>query len=93
MYGKYTNNVPSRFIDEIESNLVENISTIQLEPKKIDTKEMYLKDNSELKLGDLINHETYGHGVIVKINGDLIDVAFKSGLKKLNKNHKSISKL
>ena len=93
MYGKYTNNVPSRFIDEIESNLVENISTIQLEPKIIDTKEMYLKDNSELKLGDLINHETYGHGVIVKINGDLIDVAFKSGLKKLNKNHKSISKL
>ena len=93
MYGKYTSNIPSRFIDEIDDNLIDNINNLANEPKIVDSSKMYIKDNSDLKMGDLINHEVYGHGVIVKINGDLIDVAFKSGLKKLNKNHKSISKL
>ena len=49
--------------------------------------------NNDLKMGDLINHETFGHGVIISMNGDIIEVAFKSGVKTLNKNHKSISKL
>ena len=44
-------------------------------------------------MGDLIDHETFGHGVIINISGDLIDVAFKIGVKKVKKNHKSVKKL
>ena len=50
-------------------------------------------ENNEIKVGDIITHETLGTGVVVNMNGDLIDVAFKSGIKKLMKNHKSITKL
>ena len=94
LYGKDTMNMPSRFIDEIDSNCIEeNDAGVKVE-KKIDTKKMYNKsENAEIKIGDIISHESLGTGVVVNMNGDLIDVAFKSGVKKLMKNHKSISKL
>ena len=91
LYGQDNVNVPSRFIDEIEDDLINNMTSISKETK-INTKEMYTSNN-DLKMGDLINHETFGHGVIISMNGDIIEVAFKSGVKTLNKNHKSISKL
>ena len=51
------------------------------------------EENAEIKIGDIISHDTLGTGVVVNMNGDLIDVAFKTGVKKLMKNHKSITKL
>ena len=55
---------------------------------------MYNKEeNADIKVGDIISHETLGTGVVISMNGDLIDVAFKAGVRKLMKNHKSISKL
>jgi len=94
LYGKDTMNMPSRFIDEIDSNtLEEETSGIRIQ-EKIDSKKMYDKtENSDIKIGDIISHETLGTGVVVSMNGDLIDVAFKIGVRKLMKNHKSISKL
>ena len=94
LYGKDTINMPSRFIDEIDSNcLEEEVIGVKVQ-EKIDTKLMYNKsENAEIKIGDIINHETLGTGVVVNMSGDLIDVAFKTGVKKLMKNHKSISKL
>ena len=91
LYGQDNVNVPSRFIDEIEDDLINNMTSISKETK-INTKEMYTSNN-DLKMGDLINHESFGHGVIISMNEDIIEVAFKSGVKTLNKNHKSISKL
>ena len=94
LYGKDTMNMPSRFIDEIDSNcLEEEVIGVKVQ-EKIDTKKMYSKsENSEIKVGDIISHETLGTGVVVNMNGDLIDVAFKTGVRKLMKNHKSINKL
>ncbi len=94
LYGKDTMNLPSRFINEIDTKYIEEAECGIKEEKKINTKEMYnKKENGDIKIGDIINHETLGTGVVVKMNGDLIDVAFKSGIKKLMKNHKSISKV
>ena len=94
LYGKDTMNMPSRFIDEIDSKCIEEELTGPKEGKKIDAKKMYEKhENDDIKIGDIISHETLGTGVVVNMSGDLIDVAFKSGVKKLMKNHKSISKL
>ena len=91
LYGKDTINMPSRFINEIDKKLINTKGEPIVEAK--DASEYYTGKNDDLRLGDLINHETLGHGVIVKIDGDLIDVAFKSGVKKLKKDHKSITKL
>lgn len=94
LYGKDTMNMPSRFIDEIDANCLEEAESGVKLQKRIDTRKVYNKtENAEIKVGDIISHDTLGTGVVVSMNGDLIDVAFKSGVKKLMKNHKSISKL
>lgn len=94
LYGKDTMNMPSRFIDEIDANCLEEAESGVKLQKRIDTRKVYNKtENAEIKIGDVISHDTLGTGVVVSMNGDLIDVAFKSGVKKLMKNHKSISKL
>jgi len=94
LYGKDNMNLPSRFIDEIDKDCLEQAESGVKVQDKIDTKKVYNKtENNEIKVGDIINHETLGTGVVVSMNGDLIDVAFKTGVKKLMKNHKSISKM
>ncbi len=94
LYGKDNMNMPSRFIDEIDKMFLDEESIGDSTSEKIDTKTVYSKEeNNEIKIGDIINHETLGTGVVVNMSGDLIDVAFKSGVKKLMKNHNSISKL
>ena len=93
LYGKETMNHPSRFIDEIQDDLIER-DEVAREEKKIDHESVYVEgNNDDLKIGDTIDHETLGIGVVVKVDNSLIDVAFKSGVKKLMKNHKSIRKV
>ena len=50
-------------------------------------------DNEDINKGDTIEHETLGLGVVISVDGPLINVAFKSGVKTLMKNHKSIRKV
>lgn len=93
LYGKDTMNLPSRFIKEIDDDLLLRNDTIK-EEKKIEVKEMYVEGkNDDISQGDTVEHETLGLGVVIKVDGSLIDVAFKSGVKKLMKNHKSIKKI
>ena len=92
LYGKDTMNMPSRFINEITDELLEkneNKETANI----INKNEMYNKNNSEIKEGDIIAHEQYGTGVVIKDEGSLISVAFKTGIRKIMKNHKSVSKV
>ncbi len=94
LYGKDTMNMPSRFIDEIDKKYLEEASNGVKVQEKINVKEAYSKsENNEIKVGDIIKHDSLGTGVVVNMNGDLIEVAFKVGVKKLMKNHKSITKL
>lgn len=93
LYGKDTVNPPSRFIKEIDDDLIEHAEK-QIDDEKIEVKSMYVEgSNDDIKIGDKIEHESLGLGVVVKVDGTLIDVAFKSGIKKLMKNHKSIKKI
>lgn len=89
LYGKENMNIPSRFISEIDEKLIEKIGPKE-ENKVIDKKQMYTNDNNDITEGSIISHEQYGTGVVVKCDGSLISVAFKTGIKKLMKNHKSI---
>ena len=93
LYGKDAMNPPSRFIKEIDEELLERNDNIK-DDEKIEKSSMYIEGgNDDIKIGDKIQHETLGLGVVVKVDGDLIDVAFKTGIKKLMKNHKSIRKV
>lgn len=92
LYGKENMNIPSRFISEIDEKLIEKIGPKE-ENKVIDKKQMYTNDNNNITEGSIISHEQYGTGVVVKCDGSLISVAFKTGIKKLMKNHKSIKKI
>ena len=92
LYGKDQMNVPSRFIAEIKDDLPEK-NEINKEEKIIKKGEMYTKDNSDIVKGSIIDHTEYGLGAVIDVSGSLITVAFKCGVKKLMKNHKSITKV
>ena len=94
LYGKDVVNPPSRFIKEIDDDLLEVENKNMFEEPKIDKKKYYRDDDVEFKDGDIIVHDVYGKGVIVSVNGDIITVAFnkKYGIKKLLKNYKGITK-
>ena len=92
--------VTSRFVDEIGRNHVEHVGR----PSKFKTRnyvhESYtdlIGDNgvSDWKVGDLVNHDIFGKGVVVKVNGPLVDVAFEvpHGIKTLMGNHHALKRL
>ena len=92
LYGKDNMNMPSRFINEIDEKLIEKIGPKE-DNKVINKKEMYTNENNDIAEGSIISHEQYGTGVVIKCEGSLISVAFKTGVKKLMKNHKCIKKV
>ena len=96
LYGKDVINPPSRFISEIDSDILDVDNEIKNTEEKIDKKELYNNNlDVTFKPGDVIMHTIYGRGVIIEEKGDLITVAFAKnyGIKKLMKNHKNINKL
>ncbi len=95
LFGKTNMNLPSRFIDEIDSELIES-NIVTTNKTRINAKEMYEDGlNEDLKVGDRVEHSVFGSGVVVKIEGDYATIAFshKYGIKQLLKNHKSIKKV
>ncbi len=94
LYGKESVNSPSRFIDEIEEDLVEVTNSSIKEQKLFKKDEMYSKEDIDWKSGDVVIHDTYGRGVVVGVDKLLLTVAFNNsvGIKKLMKNHKSLKK-
>lgn len=94
--------ISSRFVDEIGSQHVEHIGN----PSKFKTKEYVsispsieemIGDNevTDWKQGDYVEHDVFGKGVIVKVNGNTLDIAFSMphGVKTLMAHHKALRKL
>lgn len=96
LYGKDVVNPPSRFIKEIDQNLLDIQNENMFEEPKINKEELYNNDaDVDFKAGDVIMHTIYGRGVVVEVKGDFLTVAFAKnfGIKKLMKTHKSIKKI
>ncbi len=94
LYGKESINPPSRFIEEIDKELIEtSVSSLKEEPV-FNKKTMYNENDIQYNSGDVVFHEIYGRGVIIDVDKMLVTVAFsnKVGVKKLMKNHKSLRK-
>ena len=52
-----------------------------------------IDDKAEYKVGDKVDHDTFGRGIIVSVNKSILSIAFKDGIKTLMKGHKSIRKV
>ena len=94
LYGKLTSNPPSRFIDEIRKDLIEEEKK---EPIKINKTSLYnnIGDSQEFNKGELVIHETFGKGVVTDVDERFVTIAFsfKIGSKKFLKNYKGIKKV
>ena len=86
-----TQKKPSRFIGELGIDIRDFTSEF-IAPVNFD--DNYEK-NKKIVEGDKISHIKFGVGVVVNVDGDLINISFKDphGVKTLMKNHKSIERL
>jgi len=96
LFGKDQINPPSRFLNEIDSNLVEQNFKDEKEYNEMFEKEEHFhKDNIDFEVGEYVYHDAFGSGRVVEVTNTLVSVAFKMphGVKKLMKNHKSLKKV
>ena len=97
LFGREQVNPPSRFISEINKDLLEtNVKDeVQKQEVKISTEDMFREENVDYQVGDYVYHETFGTGKVIEVTNTLVSVAFKHphGIKKLMKNHKKLSKV
>ncbi len=94
LFGNDNYNAPSRFIDEINSDLIENTNKV-LEDNKNVKIENTIDKNATYNIGDHIVHDTFGSGVVISVEKMILTIAFPHpvGIKKLMKGHKSIRKV
>ncbi|MEI7425433.1 MAG: UvrD-helicase domain-containing protein [Candidatus Moraniibacteriota bacterium] len=99
IYGSTQINAPSRFLDDIPAELVEDaeISAINTQAEKFMSghkKTILTTMKVCYKGGERIAHENFGEGLVISSQGDIITVAFKSvGLKKLSSSLAPIRKV
>ena len=91
LYGMDYVNQPSRFINEINEDLLDK------DNEKTVTKVNFnnsVDKSIEYKIGDHIVHDKFGSGVIITVEDRILTVAFPHphGIQKLIKGHKSIRK-
>ncbi len=96
LFGRDQINPPSRFISEIEDDLLEKTHVEKEEVKvPIQKEEKFYSEDVEWNVGDYVYHDVFGAGRIVEVSNTLVSIAFKSphGIRKLMKNHKSLKKV
>jgi DNA helicase-2/ATP-dependent DNA helicase PcrA len=91
LFGQTQMNSPSRFILEIDDNLINK----EHKEEVMFDKESLIDESAEYKVGEKIIHDIFGIGMIVSISGTILSIAFSHphGIKQLMKGHKSITKV
>ena len=86
LYGQENYNKPSRFIEEIDDQY---LNVAKYEYKK---KNKIIDDKAEYHVGEKVQHDLYGQGVIVSVDKTIMTVAFELpyGIKQMMKGHPSI---
>ena len=95
LYGKENLTIPSRFLKEIPSDLIEETSSSIKSEKKIDKTKVFYEEDQEYQVGQVVMHTIYGRGVIIGVDDKFVSIAFNKrfGIRKLMKNHSSIKKV
>ncbi len=96
LYGQEQANIVSRFINEMDDQLID---VVNKEEKVIKTNEpkKTLLDDSECnyQANDFVYHDIFGTGKVITVEKSVVKVAFKMpyGIKILMKNHPSLHKI
>jgi DNA helicase II / ATP-dependent DNA helicase PcrA len=92
LYGIDSYNVVSRFINEIDEQFLE---TDFVENEKVVKYTNNIDDTIEYGVGNHVQHVTFGKGIIIKVESQILTIAFPHphGIKSLIKGHKSIKKI
>lgn len=109
--SRYRSFEPSRFLKEIKNYKMayrkfKTISNQDLEwfnsrdekfnesTPKIDLDEIYT-NNYQFKVGDIVVHTVFGSGIVIGVNGSMIDIMFKKphGKKTLLSTHKALKRV
>ena len=97
LYGNYQNNLPSRFLGDVDANFSQEISSgsymddrskntkLNTNPCGYTNQEPHFEaDEIQISVGDKVNHKIFGQGKVKAIDGSVVSVHFSTGTKKLN---------
>lgn len=91
LYGNIISNIPSRFINEIDSEL------LNVEESSINTPFIFNtnKINGDYNNGDIVIHKLFGKGVVINFDERYLTIAFSKnyGVKKVLKNYEGLRRL
>ena len=95
LYGKDSNNPPSRFLSDINSEDLDILENKPINSNEKSVTDSFIDDSIIYSFGEKVNHNDYGDGVIVGIDEKLVSVAFPHpiGIKKFIKGHKCLRKV
>jgi len=97
LFGKDQINPPSRFLKEIDQNLLDVVEVKDKEEKqtKINKEDKFYDEDVDYQSGQHVHHDTFGDGIVIEATATLVTIAFKNpyGIKKLMKNHKALHKV
>ena len=95
LYGKDSNNPPSRFLSDINSEDLDILENKPINGNEKSVTDSFIDDSITYSFGEKVNHTDYGDGVIVGIDEKLVSVAFPHpiGIKKFIKGHKCLRKV
>lgn len=85
--GKPQQKAQSHMDDMVQHAPQESMTTVEKTADKP-------KKKGKIRKGDLVNHTSFGDGVVIKLDGDLAVIAFdqKFGIRKITVNHPSLTK-
>lgn len=93
LFGQSNYMTRSRFIKE--ANLLNNVKPITKFVVNEEKEKEETHNDVSYILGDKVVHKIFGEGVVVEVKGNILSVAFKvpHGIKKVQANHPSLSKI
>ncbi len=94
LFGNTNMNPPSRFIAEIDSNLIEKEES-KTENKVLNKTNFYEGDRIDYKHGEIVMHASFGKGVVVDNDERFVTVAFdkRFGIKKFLNNYQGLRRI
>ena len=96
LFGQVQCNPPSRFINEINSEDIENMFEENKTTKeiKINKKDNFNDEDLELKAGDHVIHNVYKEGIVISVDRGVATIAFPNpiGIKKILTTYKGLEK-
>lgn len=98
LYGSEQVNPVSRFINEMDNNLIDNLNKEETSfiQKSNAPKKTLLEDyEGDYQENDYVYHDIFGTGKVISVEKSIVKVAFKMpyGIKTLMKNHTSLHKI